>query len=376
MDPLAQPIGMLMRPTFTVDPQDSLSLAARKLRENGCGLVPVTQDGFLSGVITETSLSKALAAGKDLSEAVETVAQSALTAPRSITGAEALRLFEGQGASALVVIDASGRVLGILTPSDLYPKRFVPPRPPMVGGMATPFGVYLTTGSIGAGVGHFALMTTGMILFTLLTVASVLSTLLSDWLLRAGLSTGLATAIQGVSMFAIFLIAMRAIPLSGIHAAEHKVVHAIERGEELIPSIVKRMPRVHPRCGTNLAVGATLFMGLGGSGFLSFKDLPELNYLVAGVVTLIFWKPLGNAMQYYVTTKKPTEKQLAMGIRSGRELLDKYAASDSGSSGFMMRIAHSGMLHVIAGSASMVALIYLIGWIFHIPLSRYLNIGP
>jgi uncharacterized protein YqhQ len=157
---------------------------------------------------------------------------------------------------------------------------------------------------------------------------------------------------------------MRLIPLSGIHAAEHKVVHAIERGEELLPSTVSRMPRVHPRCGTNLAIGASLFIGLGT------MELPigsALKLMIAGVATLLLWRPLGNAMQFYVTTKTPTDKHLAMGIRSGKELLAKYATDGSRRVSVFQRIVNSGMIHVIVGSNIAFWLYYLISVLFHFP---------
>jgi CBS domain-containing protein len=364
MDNLAQSIGLLMRPTFTVDLSDSLELAARKLRENGVGILPVTQDGYLAGAITETALSSALAVGMELADPVEMITSGAPTAKSTMTGAQALRQFDQSSQTALIVIDESARVLGVLTPSDLYPKRIVPPRPPLVGGMATPFGVYLTTGSLRAGVGHLALVATGACLFALLISGQVVSGLVVSWLAGMGVPEALWSPVGFVLGFGVFLGGMRLLPLSGIHAAEHKVVHAIERGEELIPSIVKRMPRVHPRCGTNLAVGATLFITLGSANIF---DSPDLTFLVAGVVTLALWRPLGNAMQYYVTTKRPTDKQIAMGISSGRELLDKYATSGHGNANFGMRLVNSGMFHVMAGSALVASLAKLVIYLFHLP---------
>jgi CBS domain-containing protein len=364
MDQLAQPIGLLMRPTFTVDLQDSIELAARKLRENGFDLLPVTQDGALAGVLTESSMTKALADGREMTDSVESLTCGALTGFPSTTGAEALRLFDNQNATALVVIDESGRVLGVLTPSDLYPKRIIPPRPPMVGGMATPFGVYLTTGSIGAGVGHLALITTGMTLATMLLTGTLVSSLLADWLGHRSINPGVVGAVRESLPFLLFLVAMRTIPLSGIHAAEHKVVHAIERDEELVPATVRRMPRVHPRCGTNLAVGASLLMGIGRSEYLG--GLGPLQLVLAAVATLILWRPLGNLMQYYVTTKRPSEKQLAMGIRSGRELLEKYATQGGRTANFGQRILNSGMLHVLAGFLIVIGLFAPIDLAFHL----------
>ncbi|HVT12119.1 MAG TPA: DUF1385 domain-containing protein [Fimbriimonadaceae bacterium] len=356
MDHLDQPLGLLMRPTFSVDLKDSLELAARKLRENGCDTLPVTDDGFLAGAVSESDLAQALSNGTDMTVAVETISHGALTGSVTATGADALRLFNNQDAKTLIVIDDAGQVQGIVTPSDLYPKRLTPLRPHLVGGMATPFGVYLTTGSLRAGVSHLALITTGITLLGLLQVGGILGVVLHDVLRARHVDASVADIAEPIATFGLFLLGMRLIPLSGIHAAEHKVVHAIERGEELVPSIVRRMPRVHPRCGTNLAVGASLFMGVGGIPI--FHD-PGLRFLLAGIVTLIFWRPLGNLMQYYVTTKRPTDKHLAMGIRSGRELLQKYATSSVHSAGFWVRILNSGIFHVAIGSSIATGLLYL-----------------
>jgi hypothetical protein len=356
-----------MRPTFSVDLQESLELAARKLRENGCGILPVTRDGFLEGVMTETNMVEALAKGMAMTDPVEGITQGGLTAMVSATGAEALRLFDTTKATALVVIDDGGRVLGILTPSDLYPKRLVPPRPPMVGGMATPFGVYLTTGSIRAGVGHLALVTTGMTMISLFTVATIISMAVGQWLTKHNVSPQVCGVVESALPILLFLVGMRSIPLSGTHAAEHKVVHAIERGEDLVPTVVRRMPRVHPRCGTNIAVGAMLFMGISNSGLLP-GDYGILSPVIAVIATLMLWRPLGNAMQFYVTTKRPTDKQLAMGIQSGRELLEKYATAGTASANTWQRIVNSGMLHVVCGSLIAGLALRWIAGLLHLPL--------
>ena len=189
-----------------------------------------------------------------------------------------------------MVIDQNGKPLGILAPSDLYPKHVIQPRPPLVGGMATPFGVYLTTGSIRAGVGDLALMTTGMCMFGLLLAGVFITMPISDLLLHWNVPANVTAAVEGGFPYLIFLLGMRLLPLSGIHAAEHKVVHAIERGEELVPATVRRMPRVHPRCGTNLAVGASIFIGL---GTLTLISQEWLRLMIAGIATLALWRPIG-----------------------------------------------------------------------------------
>jgi len=81
------------------------------------------------------------------------------------------------------------------------------------------------------------------------------------------------------------------------------------------------MPRVHPRCGTNLFAGLTIFTSI---AFGPFPAADGLRVLIAAMVTLVFWRPVGNMLQWLVTTKPPTKKQIEMGIKSGNELLEKY----------------------------------------------------
>src|SRR5262249_42286314 len=153
-------------------------------------------------------------------------------------------------------------------------------RPQTVGGMATPFGVYLTTGTIGAGAKGWALVATGVVMALMFCVIGGIALHVDNAILAHYIKelndahvkkaiadvkidnfSHLVESISQVVTFLAFLIIFRLLPLSGIHAAEHKVVHAIERGEELTRENVRRMPRVHPRCGTNLVVGLSLLTG-------------------------------------------------------------------------------------------------------------------
>src|SRR5207248_1050627 len=87
---------------------------------------------------------------------------------------------------AIPILDASDRYLGLVSLADLLEALPVRPRPPMVGGMATPFGVYLTNGSIQAGAGNVALMAGGALLGFLLT-ASRFGVGLFAWLTQKAL---------------------------------------------------------------------------------------------------------------------------------------------------------------------------------------------
>jgi hypothetical protein len=336
-----------MRPSLSVEPEDSLARAAGTMRENGTVLLPVVREGRLLGVVTEQSLGLALGEGTDLREPVTAAMVAAPTIPSYVSGAEALRRLTEERDPTLVVIDDEYRMLGLVSPTDLFPRRRPMPRPNAVGGMATPFGVYLTTGSVSGGPKKYALVATGMVLFALMFSGQVLGLLAQEWMIRQELPDSLVGFLGGFVSLAVFLLGMRLIPLAGVHAAEHQVVHAIERGEDLSPELVKRMPRVHPRCGTNLAAGALLFLGLFQSGW--FPD-SETALLVSGLATVLLWRRLGTFLQYFITTRPASDKQIRMGIRSGEQLLERHLASRAATASIPIRIWNSGMLHVITGS--------------------------
>jgi predicted transcriptional regulator len=345
---LSMPVGMLMRGSTQLGAEDSLDRAAGELRRSGNGLLPVIEDEVVIGVITERTIGLALAEGRDSSDAATTAMTLAPTIRPYATAAEALRQLSDQELATLVVVDDQNRLMGIISPSDLYPRRVVAPRPPMVGGMATPFGVYLTNGTLAAGAGGLALVATGFTLFLLLALSQYATLPIAYYLVGQNAPQWTLMIAQGVLPLALFMLLMRLIPLSGTHAAEHQVVHAIERGEELVPEIVRRMPRVHPRCGTNLAVGAMLFLGIFGASWIPGQ---ELRFLLAAITTFMFWRRLGSLVQLFVTTKPASDKQIQSAIRAAQQLLDSYSRARSTTASVPVRIWRSGMLHVMAGSA-------------------------
>lgn len=357
LHPLSQSVGALARHAETVHLGQSLESAAATMRYAESAMVVVLDEPFVAGVIDEAGLSNCLAEGADLHEPLERAMRDASTIAPHATGAEALRRFTDEGSAPLVVIDAAGHLLGILSPSDLFPKRHEPVRPPSIGGMATPFGVYLTTGSLRAGAGNLALVTTGMLLFTLFLAGVLLTDPLTAALYQKPGWERVAAAVSEYLPIVLFLLGMRSLPLAGTHASEHMVVHAIERGEPLVPSVVARMPRVHPRCGTNLAVGAGVFLGVFHSRFLPDD---QIRLLVAALATFGLWRPAGSFVQRYITTKRPSQRQVEAGARVGQELLEKYQASPHYSPPFAVRIWNSGMLHVMAGAALSAAIVSVI----------------
>jgi hypothetical protein len=230
--------------------------------------------------------------------------------------------------------------------------------------MATPFGVYLTTGAIRAGAKDLPLVATGMLLFAVYYLAVWAGETAGLYVLSRWSNPGLALWLRDAGPFAAFLAAMRLMPISGIHAAEHKVVHAIERGEPLELEAVRRMPRVHPRCGTNIAIGASLFLALAAWKAIEFEPL---RLLVAALLTLILWRPLGNLVQWLVTTRPPTDRHIRTGIAAGRELLEKYWRTGPSRVSFAHRIAMTGILHVMAGSIACYGVIRGLFALFGVP---------
>ncbi len=344
---LAQPVGALMRPSATLAPSDSLGRAARLLRESSAGIVPIAEEGMLVGIVSEASLSAALARGLDpLQPVTEAMQAAGATLPIYSTGSEALRRLQELGVDELPVVDRSGRLAGIVAASDLFPRPEEPPHLPTIGGMATPFGVYLTAGGVRGGAPPIALLVTGMMLSAIFLGTSLAGDWIVDTMAR-GLGFSPPEWAYSALPFLLFMLTIRFIPLSGTHAAEHMTVHAIEWGEPLEREVVRRMPRVHPRCGTNLAVAVSLFLGLAG---WHWGESEQLRLLVAMMVTMLLWRPLGHFTQQWITTKNPTDAQLEGGIRAAKELIAHFYAEGASRISLGRRLLASGIFHVMAGS--------------------------
>jgi len=221
--------------------------------------------------------------------------------------------------------------------------------------MATPLGVYLTTGAVSGGVGMLGLMLTGVVFAAMMWVTQHVlhgaATLLSrriglpfladlaKMLGQEAIHSNSAVYILTLSLlatfllFGAFLLLLRYLPrLAGFHAAEHQTVNAIEAGEPLNPAEVVRMSRVHPRCGTNLwGIVALAYLGVTGVAMLLNTSLIHYNMdviVTLGVFAILFvaatWKRVGGWLQEHLTTRPATAKELASGITAGRELLLRH----------------------------------------------------
>ncbi len=268
--------------------------------------------------------------------------------------------------AALPVVDATGRYRGMISRADIVAALGRNVRPPSVGGMATPLGVWLTTGSLSAGAPALGLFLSGMILGGCFVASDAimqffLSALNADWG-RAFASGRIGATAEGGDVFnlvvtgvqgLLFLLIMRLLPLSGVHAAEHQTVWAIEKGLALTPENVAKMPRAHPRCGTNLMALASLIL-------IVFGHLPtfEPTAVMFSLIFIFFaWRSLGTALQNYLTTKPATPRQIEGGIKAGVQLLEKYQAQPHIPQNFGLRLLNSGML-LSGGGFMLVSFLY------------------
>ena len=349
---LSAPVGTVMRPTLTVERGDSLARGAQTLRENGGTVLPVVDDeGALIGLLTDAGLARALAQASEATDAIGDYLDAAPTLPPYASAAEALR--RGMGGEAHVVVDDRHRVVGLVSAVDLWPRRRTLPRPAMVGGLATPFGVYLTSGNVSAGAPWYGLVGSGAATFGMFVAAMLLTT-------AAG-SHGLPAAWELPLSAGVFLLLMRLSPLSGIHGAEHQVVHAIEREESLVPEVVRRMPRVHPRCGTNLVAGFGVFLAI-----RSIPGIGDAGIVLSAVAALAFAMPLGSILQRFVTTSRPTDRQLAQAIRAGEALLLANATAHRARPTPLRRIWSMGVLQIAAGAMALALIVAFVKRIAHI----------
>lgn len=411
--------GQLARSVVTARANDSLGLVAENLRESPHGVLPVLDrptfgpddpaesQARVVGLVSARELSRAtqrllepaiasngagasngaptgsreFAISAEEPESIETepAAQAeslmgtasleSLTArdvmradvpyiPAAFSLHNALLALERYDLPALPVLDEAHRYRGLVSRADLLAGIARSVRPPLVGGMATPLGVYLTDGRLSGGAGPLGLFLSGLSLavgfiLSWILLALVLWPFSTEWAALA-LSGRLAATMTENTLFGtaavllhglFFLLFFRLLPLSGFHAAEHQVVHALEKGLPLEPQYVAKMPRAHPRCGTNLTIAAGLVL-------IGAQHLPDLGpgwILFLLVFTFFFWRSFGTFVQNAFTTRPPSPGQLEQGIAAAQELMAKYQAQPNAHAPLPLRLFNSGMLWTALG---------------------------
>lgn len=373
-------VVVVARQVAPLTPEDTLAWAMKLLQTGPFDRLPVAAGGRILGVVTAQAISEALhhlALEGAMPEEMRVLPIAPLVQPaRSVQanlslGEAALRM--GDGAQSVPVVDADGRYYGMLCRTDLANLLLQVKRPASIGGMATPLGVYLTTGSIHTGAhGNLGLVLNGAILSIGFMAAMLLTGLfavaverLTGIPVRAALDSTPVSWLDlnrydiwrhvfPVMELAIFMLLLRFSPLAGYHAAEHQVVHAVEKDRPLAPESVVQMPRAHPRCGTRFfAIGVLLTIF--GSG-LPIAD-ENIRLGIAAIAILLWWRRLGHDLQNWVTTKPANAVQIQSAIESAKALLENYRVQPERRSTVWLRIWNMGLLQVMAGSLAVGALL-------------------
>ena len=118
---------ILTRPMVTIKVGDTVLTAAKLLVQNNIGLLVVTEaatDGRLVGVISERDIIKVVASGRGLEVPVKDVCtKSVVTVHGKSDVAEAAKAMNGHGIRHVVVVDDSGRPIGVVSMRDLVGER-------------------------------------------------------------------------------------------------------------------------------------------------------------------------------------------------------------------------------------------------------------
>jgi hypothetical protein len=351
----------------------------------------VTVNGRLVGVLAQADilcvLGEADAAHRETEmyrPAAEFMRPPAALLRSRMSLEEAERVFAQHGQTMLPVLDDADAYLGVVCASDLLAPEIPAPRPQRIGGMATPFGVYLTDGTVQAGVGNLALAASGVMMMVLWLLAyGVLEVGFRalSWIVQRPVPLllalgddlpikdpwlGFCSIGESLLLFVVFMLLMRLTRLAGYHAAEHQTVHAIERCEPLAAGVVRRMPRAHPRCGTNLLAAGLVFMTVRQA----LRYVPALTgplgaEFMAAIATLFTWRPVGTFLQERFTTRPADAREIASGIAAGNALLARFVESAPVRPSLIRRIWCAGMAQIMLGFAAASGVAYLVELVGH-----------
>lgn len=238
-------------------------------------------------------------------------------------------------------------------------SAYVSTKRPRISGTALIGGLHLATGNYGtapwwqlffSGLGIVAALSTALIMtyIELCVIDHFAGTSFALALLGGQQASGAMSYIQialQLLPMANFLVVLRMSPLSGYHAAEHKVVAAVETYGDIRYEQVVEMPRAHPRCGTVLLFGIIPTL-------LIAWPLFAKDPLAAVVVAFIGWTfryRVGYFIQQYLTTKPPTPAQLRAGIAAGQKLLRLWHADPEHQVSIARNIWTRGLPQMIGG---------------------------
>jgi CBS domain-containing protein len=111
---------MTSNPT-TIEPSTPAREAARILKSENVGALPITEDGKLAGMITDRDLAiRVLAEGKDADTPVgEIASKDVVTVDPQQSLEDAARLMAEHQVRRLPVVEEDGKLVGILAQADV-----------------------------------------------------------------------------------------------------------------------------------------------------------------------------------------------------------------------------------------------------------------
>jgi len=204
-------------------------------------------------------------------------------------------------------------------------------------------GVELGKGSIAlmllitlfAGIGIFFLLPLFIASVTTANVQNGLVQHLVEGLIRVAIFLGyLAVIGQSADIRRVFQY----------HGAEHMTIHALEAGDPLTPSAIRKYPTAHPRCGTEflvvvIALSIVAFSLVGrqeplvmiGSRILLIPVIAAVGYEILRwgarhrgnpIVRAIMWPGI---LVQMITTRQPTDDMIEVAIVSMEQALQADA---------------------------------------------------
>ncbi len=373
-----RPISHFMRTVATIDPSSNLCAAVSLMRHSGLPAVLVTDGSDVLGVLDEKQAQSALLSMPNSFEAVcaaqfPVLSVSSADFPsvnENVTIRQALDIMNQCQSEYLAVVDAENKIKGLVLRRDVLAFLCDALRPPSPGGMATPLGVYLTSGPIRAGACDWGLFLSGASMMLLNIAAMFVVWFFAkqvDLLFELNVIGSLSSPpiplpntydfphyIVVVVHILLFLLFLHLSPLAQYHAAEHQVVNAIEQRQPLNFESVSKMSRVHTRCGTNIGAAVIIFL------VITQRFTGPIAFVLSLVVVLMSWRLLGGWLQAVFTTRKPEAKHLESGILAAEELIAKYQSNLGLRPTFKIKVWNTGILQVLAGVLAVNIVMYLI----------------
>ena len=150
---------------------------------------------------------------------------------------------------------------------------------------------------------------------------SFVYTVVTEWLMSIDPMAALRFSLIGYALIILCILFIVALvkekDMHKFHAAEHMVLNGYEKLKR-VPSMdeIKKYSRFHNSCGTNIITGVVLTLVM----MFGCTYIPNPMYMVMGMLISIIMvqvlsdKGLLNFGQY-MTTKKPTEKELLVAIQ-------------------------------------------------------------